>query len=358
MTKKNENNKNGMNMINITSEDYNLNDFLFCWNKFGERPNKIVIHNTYVTKLFESVLSESIGDKNQITEVIPDSEGFIVNDKMFVSLDTNCYLSYVVVDRQTENSFIDTITFYYKSGYEGIQSYLDKLGDCILDYCEDDSNKVNTVVLSPNGLELEPISQSEVNTDIDMFYNSETFKQAEKTIKKIKKSDRGLVILHGERGMGKTSFLSHMTHKLDRICIFIPNCMIDHTINNPDFRRFIKKYEKPIIILDDCESVFNDSFVKSNIISSNLLQMVDGFLAESVNATIITIFNVEDSDQIDQDLVDCNNLIDMVEFKKLTVDECNTLSKHLDSSRKYKSEARLVDVVKKRDFKPEISIGF
>jgi hypothetical protein len=345
-------------MINIATDDYNLNDFLFCYEQFGERPNKIVIHNTYITKSFEEILFDGILSKNQITEVIPDSNGFIVNDKMFICLDLKCYLSYVVVDRQNENSFIDTITFYYKGDYDGVQAILDKLNNCLLDYCEDDSHKVNTVVLTPNGLELEPVNLPEANPDIDTFYNSDTFKQVEKVIKKVKKSDKGLVILYGDRGTGKTSILSHLTSKLDRLSIFIPNSMIDHTINNPDFRRFIKKYERPIIILDDCENIFSEVFSKSNIISNNLLQMVDGFLADSINTTIITIFNEEDSDDIDHSLVDCNNLIDLVEFKTLTIDECNGLSKHLDFNKKYKSEARVVDVVKKRDSKLENTIGF
>jgi len=216
--------------LNITKDDYNLNDFIYCWDKFGGRPNRIVIHNTYSTKLFNKVMESIILDKNVFTEVIPDSEEVIINDKILAKLDENCYLSYVIADRNMDNSFIDSITFYYDGGYERITDILEELNDCILDYCEDDSNKLNTIGLSVNGLEIEPINMKEENDNIDLFYNSATFKGVTKSIKGIKKADKGLTIFYGPRGTGKTSIINHVASKLDRIVIFIPSSMIEHTI--------------------------------------------------------------------------------------------------------------------------------
>ena len=48
-------------------------------------------------------------------------------------------------------------------------------------------------------------------------------------------------------------------------------------------------------------------FSKSNMFVNNLMQMVDGFLSDSIEANIITIFNVDDEDEIDHSLLDCNN---------------------------------------------------
>ena len=350
-------NQSGLS-INVSKDDHNLNDFLLCWEKFGQRPNRILIHNTYSSKLFNKAINDFILDKNVFTEVIPDSEELIINDKMFVKLDEDCYLSYIVADRNMDNSFIDSITFYYNNGYDKVQDFVELLNECVLDFCEDDSNKLNTIGLSQNGLELEPVNFHNIDLEnIEMFYNEQTFKSVEKAIKKIKKADKGLTVLYGDRGTGKTSIINHLATKLDRIIIFIPNNMIEHTINNPDFRRFIKKYERPIIVLDDCEMLFNEMY-KSNPISNNLLQMVDGFLSDTMNVNIIALFNTDTEDDIDESLLDCNNLIDVIEFELLSIEESNELAKHLESNKKYKNKSRVIDIIKKRSSNEVNKIGF
>ena len=350
--------KSGVN-LNIDKDDYHLNDYLICWEKFGHRPNKILIHNTYSGKLFDEVISKYTLEKNVFTEVIPDTEELIINDKLFIKIDEDCYLSYIVGDRLSESSFIDSISFYYANGYEKVQDFIDELNDCVLDYEDDDSNKLNTIGLSINGLEIEPISLYNIDLDnVDNYYNTETFRRVEKAVKQIKKADKGLTVFYGERGSGKTSIINYISSKLDRIVIFIPNNMIDHTINNPEFRKFIKKYDKPVLVLDDCEIAFTENYGRSNMFTSNLLQMVDGFLSDSINCNIVTIFNIDDEEEIDPSLLECNNLIDVIEFEMLTDEESNLLAKHIQSNKKYKNKTKLIDIIKKRSNKQGFEIGF
>jgi hypothetical protein len=351
-------NENQQIQINISKDDTDLNDFLISWKEMGERPSRITIHNTYLTKLFDDVIREKIVKKNVFTEVTPYDNYLIIDDKMFIKLNNDCYLSYVVSDRMSEDSFIDTITFFYRSGYDGVQNIIDELNDAILDFSDDDTNNLNTIILTQWGLEIEPISTSIETDGIDEYYNSETFKSTNKLIKSIKKSDKGLSILYGDRGMGKTSIVNYISSKLDRIVIFIPNNMLDHTINNPEFRKFLKRYEKPILVIDDCELFMGDNWGRQNLTTSNLLQMVDGFLSESINCNIITIFNTDVEDDIDQSLIDCNNLIDIIDFKKLSGEEATSLSKSLGFNKKYKIKSKLIDVIKKRNSNETQDVGF
>lgn len=345
--------------LNVTKDDYSLNDFMIAWSKFGSRPNRVLIQNTYSTKLFNKAMSDLILEKNVFTEIIPDSEEMIVNDRIFARLADGCYMSYVVIDRNMDNSFIDSILFLYADGFDGLQDYVDLLNECLLDFEEDSDNKLNTVVLTQNGLELEPINFHDVDLEnMDSHYSTETFSKVEKSIKKIKKSDRGLTVLYGERGSGKTTIINHIASKLDRIVIFVPNNMIEHTINNPDFRRFLKKYDKPILIIDDCELVLNEMYNKSNLTTTNLVQMVDGFLASTMDVNVVAIFNTESEDDIDHNLLDCNALIDVVEFTRLSAEEATELAKAIDTGKKYKTPCRVVDVVNKRTTDSTTSIGF
>ena len=233
------------------------------------------------------------------------------------------------------------------------------MNDCLVDFCEEETNNLNTIALSTqSGLEIEPIELDDDFENFDHYYSSNTGKSVEKLIKKIKKSNKGLSVLYGERGTGKTSVINYIASKLDRIVIFIPNNLIEHTINNPDFRKFIKKFQKPVIVLDDCELTLSDYYNRTNITTNNILQMVDGFLSDTMEVNIICIFNTDDEDDIDEALLDCNSLIDVIEFEYLSGEESEELSKVVGSGKKYKNKTRLIDIIKKKSGGDQKKIGF
>ena len=346
--------------ININRDEPTLNDFLYCWSLFGTRPNKIILYNTYATSDFNEIISKFTVSKNSLTEIIPDGEDYLINEKVFLKISDEIYISFVIIDSRSDKSIVNELCFIYKTddNIEKVQEIIDNLNNCIVDFCEEQGNKLNTISITQNGLEVDPISTMEVDVDnVEMFYNSKTYKKYKKTLKAIKKSKKGLSVFYGPRGTGKTSIINHLVSSVDRITIFIPNNMIDSTINNPEFKRFIRRYQNPILIIDDCEMMFSETYNRSNILVNNLLQLIDGFLSDSIQANVITIFNVDDVDEIDHSLLDCNNLIDVVEFKSLTSDESNELGKFLGNSKKFTSDRKLVDVVKNRQEKENFEIG-
>jgi len=345
-----KNEKNSSLKVNISKDDVNINDFLYCWDKFGDRPNKLTIYSSFTKDGFNSILSEYSEYKNSNIELIPAEEFDIINDKSIIKINDNIYLSYQVLDRESENSFIHEVIFLYKSenDLEKINEITEKLGQYNIELEEgEDCYKLNTIFISPNGLEVEPIEKLELDSDsIELFYNETTFKSINKLTKNLKKTNKGLTILYGERGTGKTSIINYICDKLDRMVIYIPNNMLEITINSPEFRTFLRKYPKPIIVLDDCEMIFNELYSRSNIYVNNILQMVDGLLADTIELNIITIFNVDDEDEIDHVLLECNSLIDVIEFELLNQEESNDLAKHLGSKKKYKNKNKLVDIIK------------
>lgn len=350
--------------LNINKDDSAINDFMYVWDYFKSRPNKITIHKTYISSQFEEILKEYRMSFNKFSEIIPTEDESIVNDKILMNLSTNgitIFISYVVVDRNYDTSTISDITFFYKESEheELVEKIITKLDECYIEFCDEEVNNLNTINFSSsNGLDLESVDTSVDLEIFDSYYSSSSIKKLNKLIKKVKKSENGLAILYGERGTGKTSAISHIAHKLDRIVIFIPNNMIEHTINNPDFRKFLKRYSKPIIVLDDCEMIFNDYLTKSNMVVNNLLQLSDGFLKETIDVTFITIFNVDDDMEIDRNLIESNNLIDIVDFEYLSIEESNELSNQLGEKTKYKNKTKLIDIIKKNNSSNNKKIGF
>jgi hypothetical protein len=350
--------------LNINKDDANINDFIYVWDFYNKRPNKITIHKSFLSQEFEETIKQHTKDRNIFSEIIPADGENIVNDKVLAHLEidnSEFFISYVVIDKNFEASSVSDTTIYYKeeSQIDTINKLIEELEECHIEFCDEEVNNLNTIYISnSSGLDLEPVSTTVDLDSIEMYYNSQTMKNLNKLVKKIKKSSNGLSILYGERGTGKTGAISYIANKLDRIVIFIPNNMIEHTINNPDFRKFIKRYSKPILVLDDCEMMFNDYLNKSNIISNNLLQLSDGFLSELVDVTFITIFNCEEEYEIDHNLLECNNLLDVVEFSLLNEDESNELASYLGEKPKFKNKNKLVDIIKKRSSLNNKKIGF
>ncbi len=346
--------------LNINEDDSELNDFLYCWQVFSTRPNKILIHNSYSSKLFDEVVSKYKTQSTNFIEVLNGEEELIVNMKSFISIEeSKIYCSYIVIDKNSENSVVNEVTLFYASEEEAekVQDIIEELNSCLVNFDDDDVNNLNIISVTQNGLEIEPI-ESEFDLDnFGLYYSKSTLKDINKLVKDMKNSNKGLSVLYGDRGYGKTSVINYIASKLDRIVIFIPNNMIDHTINNPEFRKFLKRYDRPIIVIDDCEMLLGEVYTRSNIVSNNLLQMVDGFLSDNLQVSVVTIFNVEDEDEIDHSLLDCNNLLRVIEFDELSSNESTELSEHLGHNRKYKNKSRVLDIIKNNKIKEVFEIG-
>lgn len=360
--------------LNINKDEQNLNNYLYCWDQFNSKPNKTVVHSTYSTKLFQEKIEKynSLW-KNKFTEIIPDKDDSIINENILLKITDDIFMSYFIIDKVLDTSIVSELTIYYKYDYclsskiksnsEEVNNIIIDFKDCVADFIDDESefidtkSNLNSISIGQNGLQLEPITNLDLDVDnIELYYNNKTFKEISKSIKKIKKSDRGLLILNGERGTGKTSLIKHISDSLDRVVILIPNNLIEQTINSADFSKFIRKYTQPILVLDDCEIIFSEYFNKSNIATNNLLQIVDGLIHNDV--TIITIFNVEDILEIDHTLTESNNLINIIDFNYLEIDEANELTSIIKSQKKYKSETKLIDVLKKKAVDSKKQIGF
>ena len=87
--------------LNVTKDDAETNDFLYCWEQFSTRPNKIIIHTTYLTKPFIEIFSKYISERNTISEFMPtEDEDFMINDQMFVKIEDKIFCSYFIIDKR------------------------------------------------------------------------------------------------------------------------------------------------------------------------------------------------------------------------------------------------------------------
>lgn len=335
-----------MNFTKISIHDDNseLNDFLILFDKFQQRPNKVIIHDTFAGNNFLEIINSQ--NFSKVQELIPIEDDYLINEKNLVQINQNIYCSFVIIDKNSNNSLVNDVIFYYRnqSDESEIETIISKISECVIDYEEDTFNKFNTISISPNSFELDPFYLETDEIQIQGRYNKEVIKSVEKLQKKIKKTNRGLSIICGQRGVGKTLLTQYLCSKIDRLTIFIPNNMVDLTINNPEFKAFLKKFEKLLIVIDDCEFLTNNQLLKINQFTNNILQLTEGFLSNFFNIQIILLFN-STTDEIDENLLQSNSLLDTIEIDKLETKVANQLSKELKFNKNYQTPTKLIDVI-------------
>ena len=356
--------------INVNKDDFTLNDYLFAWEQFGERPSKIIFYEPIEFQAFQSFISNYTSTELcTLTEVFPIGDTGVKNKKMTFKLDENVLLSYTHFDSETEedddNNLITEITvFYCNKSKEFVDDFILKFEYLLNSYEEyaEDAQGSNTfsLTLGASGLELNSVKFLEIDQEnIDLYYNDKTFKQVNKLPKSLKKVKKGLSIIHGQRGTGKTSLVNYLSTKIEKSFIFVPCSLFETIVLSPEFKTFLNKNKDSVIILDDADIYFSELYSKSNIFTNNILQLVDGLDSDDYRVQIIAILNLKEVDQIDHILLECNNLIDVICVDSLESSKTKELCKHLKIKNKFTSPTNVRNIIHKRqDYIDTKDIGF
>lgn len=199
--------------------------------------------------------------------------------------------------------------------------------------------------------------------DLELNYGKD-FPQIHDTILKRLNTDNdsGIILLHGETGTGKTSYIRHLTSVIDsKDILFIPPSMVE-VLSEPSIIPFLMDHKNSVLIIEDAEKVISDREGKGSPAGvSNILNLTDGILGDCLSIQIITTFNMK-REKIDQALLRKGRLIAEHRFTKLSVDESNRLLKHLGKDIVVNEKLTLADIynVDKTVFRSnnETTIGF
>lgn len=230
---------------------------------------------------------------------------------IFARMENNVTESYVLYgndDKEALGKFIETIRQFYVAP-------------------EEEKNNLFLVAQDMSGFKLNKWHIKEVKDfDFKLQYNDD-FPVANATIKDFIEEDgkSGLLILWGEKGTGKTTYIRHLISSYpNKKFVFIPSNLIT-MLGDPSFGNFLLSLQNSIIILEDCEAVIRSR--KSNSSASAvslLLNMGDGLMSDDLGIKFICTFN-EEVTNIDEALMRKGRLACMYEFKKLTADKVGIL---------------------------------
>ncbi len=188
--------------------------------------------------------------------------------------------------------------------------------------------EINIITQTSSGLDLKSLDIEPTTLDIDLYYNDD-FKPVDKVIKQrlAKENDKGIILLHGLPGTGKTTYLRHLIGSVKKRVLFV-SPGVACNLMNPEFMDLLIDNPNAVLIIEDAEHVIMDRKYSSYSSVSNLLNISDGLLSDCLNVQIICTFN-SDINLVDDALLRKGRLIAKYEFTKLDAVKAQRLSDQL-----------------------------
>jgi hypothetical protein len=231
-----------------------------------------------------------------------------------------------------KNNCIVEIDDYCEILHDGRQDeFISKCTELMLRFREKQKREpleINLIVKDGSGLELKAMEIKRTKLDIGLYYEDD-FKAVDSVIQKRlnQKKDRGIVLLHGIPGTGKTTYLRYLIGRLKKRVLFLsPN--VAGNLMDPDFIDLLIDNPGTIVVIEDAENIIMDRRAMSGSPVSNLLNISDGLLADFLNVQLICTFN-SPLTMVDQALMRKGRLIAKYEFGKLGIRKAQQLSRHL-----------------------------
>ena len=188
--------------------------------------------------------------------------------------------------------------------------------------------EINLIAKGSYGMELKSMEIKKAKLNLTLYYEND-FIEVDKIIQQrlMKKDDKGIVLLHGLPGTGKTTYLRYLIGRLKKKVLFLSPGVAGN-IMDPAFMDLMIDNPNSILVIEDAESIIMDRRVSGSSSVSNLLNISDGLLADFLSVQLVCTFNHPVS-MVDSALMRKGRLIAKYEFGKLGVTKGQKLSRHL-----------------------------
>jgi hypothetical protein len=188
--------------------------------------------------------------------------------------------------------------------------------------------EINVVIRGKSKLELKAKEIKRTRLDLELYYNAD-FREIDSIIRQRlnKKKDKGIVLLHGLPGTGKTTYLRYLISRIKKRILFLSPAVADDLMS-PEFIELLTSNPDTVLIIEDAENIIMDRRNNPGSSVSNLLNISDGLLADFLNVQLICTFN-SSLTLVDGALLRKGRLIAKYEFGKLDVARSQRLSSHL-----------------------------
>ena len=225
-------------------------------------------------------------------------------------------------------------------------------------------NNIALVIQTNRGYDTTSFELPKQKLDIELGYGKSFKPIHEKIIHKLnERKSKGLVLLHGTPGTGKTHYLKYLASKIkNKRVLFIPPFLADF-ITSPEMTPFLIQNAGSVLFIEDAEKVITDRNTGGGNGVSNILNITDGILSDILNIQIVATFNM-DKKKIDEALLRKGRLIAEHKFDALPTEDSQALIDHLGFDYKTDKPMTLTEIYNlseveyKSEDKGRTTIGF
>ena len=252
--------------------------------------------------------------------------------EIFILADTNLSNEY---DKHIiEDGLLRISNVYYESSNEQLPTNIKKLFDTYLHKYQSNEAKVSILLKESDGLVLKTHRIKPHHVDLELMYNDGFMPVHERIQSKLADDNKGVVLLHGIAGSGKTNYIKWLTSQVpEKQFVFIPTTMIN-ALTDPSFMSLLIDNKNSILVLEDCENYIAERTaedINTDVVSS-ILNIADGMLSDILECQFICTFN-SDISKVDGALLRKGRLIAEYKFAPLEVDKANAYLKSIDSDK-------------------------
>jgi hypothetical protein len=278
------------------------------------------IRNLEIDKLYDALSKDKENFKCLISyeeegdNVLNNERYFISSDNKFSKYGTFEYLDkdspkFIIIDLfsiGTAHIHIPNTEEYSK--YESLFALIRK-------FSVESAGKVYIFLSDGPDLYLEPIDVEKTNGDILENYNDDFGEPHERIVKHLSGKKKGIVLLHGEPGSGKTYYLRHLTHLVKKKFIWLPADMSGGLTSSNFLTTLKNQCKNSVLILEDSEKYLQkrDSGLDTSMYISNILNITDGLMSDVLKIQLICTFNCDES-FIDPAILRSGRLIEKYKF--------------------------------------------
>jgi hypothetical protein len=296
-----------------------LSEYRLYYAYFQSLPSVIEVEGTRADALIETIERGHVGKviaRHEKTIYNNARNQFAHNEVLFL---TEERMLFQVEDTDLRVLYPATESKRAKEIVHGLRSNFTKPGK---------EKSISLLVSKFDRLTTTPLNIRKPKLSLSTHYNDDLLPIHQKMLRELKKKNQsGLFLLHGQPGTGKSTYLKHLIHNLNKKVIFVTNA-IAATLETPTMTKFLIDHENCIFVIEDAEELLTSREMGRNSSIAMLLNLTDGLLGESLGIQIIATFNTEQK-KIDKALLRKGRLSSIYEFKTLSLDKTVSLMSDL-----------------------------